>query len=200
MPVLRLAKWSAVGLVALSVGLSAQEPSTQQLYETGQYQALVDRAAEGRAASPDDTYMAALAFLKMENSGASAAEYRRLQEQGGAWGEVGASGVAMLEHNYAEAVAAAQRAAGMSGDHPYIQYQLGLSAAGANDFGTSSQAFGRATELKPDFAYAHYYAGQAFQKVHDLAKAAEHYNAFMRLAPDSPDRGAVMAILRSMRK
>jgi tetratricopeptide (TPR) repeat protein len=200
MPVLRLAKWSAVGLVTLSLGLSAQEPSTQQLYETGQYQALVDRAAEGRAASPDDTYMAALAFLKMENGGASAAEYRRLQEQGGAWGQVGASGVAMLERNYGEAVAAAQRAAEMSGDHPYIQYQLGLSAAGADDYGTASQAFARATEINPDFAYAHYYAGQAFQKLHNLAKASEHYGYFLRLAPESPDRGAVMAIMRAMRK
>ncbi len=200
MPVLRLAKWSAVGLVVLSVGLSAQEPSTQQLYESGQYQALVDRAAEGRAASPDDTYMAALAFLKMENSGASAAEYRRLQEQGGAWEQVGASGVAMLEHNYAEAVAAAQRAAEMSGDHPYIQYQLGLSALGANDNGTASQALARATEIKPDFAYAHYYAGQAFQKLHETSKAAEHFNYFVRLAPESPDRAAAMAILRALRK
>lgn len=200
MPLLRLAMWSAVGFVALSVGLSAQEPSTQQLYETGQYQALVDRAAEGRAATPEDTYWAALAFLKMENSGASAAEYRRLQEQGGTWGEVGGSGVAMLERNYGEAVAAAQRAAEMSGDHPYIQYQLGLSAAGADDFGTSSQAFARATEIKSDFAYAHYYAGQAFHKLHNLAKASEHYNYFLRLAPESPDRITVMAILRSMRK
>jgi tetratricopeptide (TPR) repeat protein len=200
MPVLRLAKWSAVGLVALSVGLSAQEPSTQQLYETGQYQALVDRAAEGRAASPDDTYMAALAFLKMGNSAASSAEYRRLQEQGGTWGEVGASGVAMLDHNYAEAIAAAQRAAEMSGDHPYIQYQLGLAALGADDYGLASQALARATEIKPDFAYAHYYAGQAFQKLHNLSKASEHYTFFLRLAPESPDRGAVTAIMRAMRK
>lgn len=200
MPLLRLAMWSAVGFVALSVGLSAQEPSTQQLYETGQYQALVDRAAEGRAASPDDTYMAALAFLKMENSGASAAEYRRLQEQGGAWGEVGASGVAMLDRNYGEAVAAARRAIEMSPDHPYLQYQLGLSALGADDYGTASQALARATEIKPDFAYAHYYAGQAFQELRNASKAAEHFSYFVRLAPDSPDRAAAMAILRALRK
>jgi tetratricopeptide (TPR) repeat protein len=200
MPVFRLAKWSAVCLVALSVSVWAQEPSTQKLYETGQYQALVDRAAEGRAGTPEDTYMAALAFLKMENSGASATEYRRLQGQGGAWEQVGASGVAMLEHNHGEAVAAAQRAAGMAGDNPYIQYQLGLAAAGADDFGTSSQAFLRATEIKPDFAYAHYYAGQAFQKLHNMAKAAEHYDYFLRLAPESPDRAAAMTLLRTLRK
>lgn len=200
MPVLRLAKWSAVGLLALSVAASAQELSTQQLFDSGQYQALVDRAGEGRAGSPEDTYLAALAFLKMENGGASAGEYRRLQGQGGAWEQVGASGVAMLENNHGEAVAAAQRAAEMAGDNPYIHYQLGLAAAGANDFGTSSQAFLRATEINPDFAYAHFYAGQAFQKLHNMAKAAEHYSYFIRLAPESPDRAAATALLRTLRK
>ena len=88
----------------------------------------------------------------------------------------------------------------MSGDHPYVQYQLGLSALGANDNATASQALARATEIKPDFAYAHYYAGQAFQKLHDISKAAEHFNYFLRLAPESRDLAAAMAILRALRK
>jgi len=97
-------------------------------------------------------------------------------------------------------VAAARRAIEMSPDHPYLQYQLGLSALGADDYGTASQALARATEIKPDFAYAHYYAGQAFQELRNASKAAEHFSYFVRLAPDSPDRAAAMAILRALRK
>jgi Flp pilus assembly protein TadD len=75
-----------------------------------------------------------------------------------------------------------------------------MAAAATNDFATAAQALGRATELKPDFAYAHFYAGQAYQKQRNLAKASEHYEYFAKLAPDSPDRAAVMAILRTLRK
>lgn len=200
MSAIRLAKWSLAVLLGSSVTLAAQEP-LHKLYERGDYGAIAERAAEGRAGSPEDTYMAALAFLKTGDTGASAAEFRRLQESDDeTWKQVGISGVAMLENRDGEAADAARNAAGMAGDNPYVQYQLGLATAGANDFNASAQAFARAAELKHDLAYAHYYAGQAFQKIHNLGKASEHYNYFMRLAPDSPDRMAVAAILRSMRK
>ena len=88
----------------------------------------------------------------------------------------------------------------MSGDNPYTHYQLGMAAARADDFGTAAQAFGRATQLRPDFAYAHYYAGQSYQKERNLEKAMEHYQYFVELAPESPDRAAVQAIMRTLRK
>ena len=109
-------------------------------------------------------------------------------------------GLTLLQNNDGEAVAAGRRATEASGDNPYAHYQLGLAAAGANDFDTASQEFVRATELKNDFAYAHYYAGQSLQKQRNLGKAAEHYQYFMQLAPDSPDRSAVQAIMRALRK
>jgi tetratricopeptide (TPR) repeat protein len=54
-------------------------------------------------------------------------------------------------------------------------------------------------KLKPDFAYAHYYAGQVYQKQRNVAKASEHYQYFLQLAPVSPDRTAIQAIMRSLR-
>lgn len=204
MPAYRLFQWSvaAVLLASTSTVAFAQEaPSLQKLYESGQYGAVVERAGEGRSGSPEDIYLAALAWLKQENPAAAAAEMRRLQEQGDpGWQQIGASGVANTEHNAAEAVAAGQRAVEQAGDNPYSHYQLGLAAAGAGDFETAAHAFARATELKPDFAYAHYYAGQSFQKQRALGRAADHYQYFLNLAPESPDRAPVVAILRTLRK
>ena len=51
-------------------------------------------------------------------------------------------------------------------------------------------AFTKAIELKPDFAYAHYYAALAYQRQRQLPKTAEHFDAFLRLAPDAPERSA----------
>ena len=53
------------------------------------------------------------------------------------------------------------------------------------------QGFTKAIELKPDFAYAHYYAALAYQRQRQLPKTAEHFDAFLRLAPDAPERSAV---------
>jgi Tfp pilus assembly protein PilF len=87
----------------------------------------------------------------------------------------------------------------VNGDNPYAQYQLGLAAFTGGDVDTAATALERATQLKPDFAYAHYYAGQAFQKQRNISKAGEHYQYFLKLAPDSPDRAAIQAIVRAMR-
>jgi tetratricopeptide (TPR) repeat protein len=202
MSAFRLVKWSSALLVAASTVTYAQDQaSPQKLLETGRYDAAVERAADGRGGSPEDTYVAALAYLKMGNNDGAAAELRRLQEQGDqAWQRVGASGVAMVEDNDGEAVNAGRQATEMSGDNPFTHYQLGMAAARANDFGTAAHAFERASELRPDFAYAHYYAGQSFQKERNMQKAAEHYQYFVQLAPDSPDRVAVQGILRTLRK
>ena len=62
-----------------------------------------------------------------------------------------------------------------------------------------SSGFTKAVELKPDFAYAHYYAALAYQRQRQLPKTAEHFDAFLRLAPDAPERSAVIAILRTIK-
>jgi tetratricopeptide (TPR) repeat protein len=194
---LRLAKWSlAIAVAAASAVVAAQE-SSQKLFESGNYGAVVERAGSG---APEDIYLAGLAHMKTGNNGGAGNEFRRLQEQGDeGWKQVGASGAAMAANNGGEAVAAGRRATEASGDNPYAHYQLGLAAFTAGDMDTAAPALERATQLKPDFAYAHYYAGQAFQKQRNISKAGEHYQYFLKLAPDSPDRAAIQAIVRSMR-
>ena len=200
MTALRLVKWSVIALVATTVGLAAQE-SLQKLYESGNDQAVIDRAGEGRASSPEDTYLAGLAYLRSERRDNGVAEFRRLSESGDeVWRLIGKSAVARLEQNNDEAISAARQATEMAGDNMFAHYQLGLAAGSLTDWNASSLAFDRAAQLRPDFAYAHYNAGLTFQKHGNLGKASEHFNAFLKLAPDSPDRPAVLAIMRALRK
>lgn len=199
MRIARLLQWSSLlAVAAASTVALAQEPSSQKLFESGKYAEVAERAGSG---APEDRYLAALAHLKADETDASIGEMSRLRDQGpdDAWKQIGASGVAMLQHNDGEAVEAGRHATEMAGDNPYAHYQLGLAAAGANDFALSAQAFERAAELKPDFAYAHYYAGQAFHKQRNMGKAADHYRRFLELAPDSPDRAAIQSIMRTLR-
>jgi tetratricopeptide (TPR) repeat protein len=115
------------------------------------------------------------------------------------WRLIGESGDALLANDAGRAIELARRAVESDEGNPFAHYQLGLSAGKANDWGTALAGFTRAHEVKPDFAYAHYYAGLSYQRQRQLSKTAEHFDAFLRLAPDAPERSAVLAILRTIK-
>ena len=192
-----LAVTVALSLYGSSVTAAEQKPEVQRLFQSGSYEQAVDAARDG---DPASTYLAAQALIKMERSDRAVAELTRLRasDQPG-WRLVAESAEAQLANDGGRALELARRAVEADGDNPFAQYQLGLSAAKTNDWGTAVAAFTRAIELKPDFAYAHYYAALSYQRQRQLSKTAEHFDAFLRLAPDAPERSAVLAILRTIK-
>ena len=179
---------------------AAAPPTTAQAPEWQSFDQAVQKA-EGERDNPESTYLAAQAFSKMDNSGRAAEEYSRLRERGEEdWKAIGESGAALVAGNLDEAMAAATRAASANDGNPYAHYQVGMVATRQNDFQRAAAEFGRSAELKPDLAYAHYYAGLANQRVKQISKMSEHLEAFMRLAPEAPERDAVAAILRTIRR
>ena len=185
---------AAFGVSGSSVG--AQKPEVQRLFQSGSYEQAVEAAQNG---DPASTYLAAQALMRLERADRAGEEFNRLNAGPDVWRLIGSSGTALLANNAGEAVALARKAVEADGGNPFAHYQLGLSASKASDWGTAVPAFTKAVELKPDFAYAHYYAALAYQRSRNLAKTAEHFDAFLRLAPDAPERGAVMAILRTIK-
>lgn len=187
-----LGLWSASGSA-----VNAQKPEVQRLFQSGSYEQAVEAAREG---DPASTYLAAQSLLKLERSDRANAEMTRLRASDNqSWRLIGESGEALIGNDAARAVDLARRAVEADGGNPFAQYQLGLAASKANDWGTAVAAFTKAIELKPDFAYAHYYAALAYQRQRQLPKTAEHFDAFLRLAPDAPERAAVQAILRTIK-
>jgi len=188
---------AGVVLYGSSVAAAEQRPEVQRLFQSGAYEQAVDAA---RDADPASTYLAAQALIKLERSDRAIAELTRLRaSENAAWRLVGESSEALINNDAGRAVDVARRATEADDGNPFAQYQLGLAAAKASDWGTSVAAFTRAVELKPDFAYAHYYAALAYQRQRQLSKTAEHFDAFLRLAPDAPERSAVLAILRTIK-
>lgn len=212
-PLRRLIKYMAIknspnalfyGLSTLFVMLgmagatvSAQKPEVQRLFQSGSYEQAVDAARGGDAAS---TYLAAQSLLKLDRADQATAQLDQLKSSDQpAWRLIGESSEATLANDAGRAIQLARQAIEADGDNPFAQYQLGLAASKASDWGTAVAAFTRAVELKPDFAYAHYYAGLAHQRMRQLPKTAEHFDAFLRLAPDAPERAAVAAVLRTIK-
>ena len=175
----------------------AQKADVQRLFQSGSYEQAVDAA---RDADPASTYVAAQALLKLERPDRAGAEMTRLRaSEQQDWRLIGESGEALIANDAGRAVELARRATEADGGNPFAFYQLGLATSKASDWGGAVAAFTRALELKPDFAYAHYYAALAYQRQRQLPKTAEHFDAFLRLAPDAPERGAVVAILRTIK-
>jgi len=192
---------ATLALGALRVGAAAgQDASVQKLLERGALQEAVQRA-EGERDNAESTYLAAQAFTKMANQDRANEEYGRLRETGDdAWQAIGASGAALLSGNMAGAMADAERAVAANGDNAYAHYQVGVVASRQNNFARAAAAFARSVGLKPDLAYGHYYAGMANQRLTQTAKMSQHLELFLQLAPDAPERAAVAAILRTLRR
>ena len=175
----------------------AQKPEVQRLYQSGSYEQAVDAA---RGADPASTYLAAQSLLKLERTDQASTELGRLRDSDqAAWKLVGESAEALIANDAGRAVELARRATDADGGNPFAFYQLGLAASKASDWGTAVSGFTKAIELKPDFAYAHYYAALAYQRQRQLPRTAEHLDAFLRLAPEAPERSAVIAILRTLK-
>ena len=183
--------WSGSAIAA------EQKPEVQRLFQSGSYEQAVEAARDG---DPASTYIAVQSLLKLDRNDRAVAEMTRLRaNEQPSWRLIGESGEALIGNDAARAIDLARRAIEADGGNPFAHYQLGLAAAKASDWGTAVAGFTKAVELKPDFAYAHYYAGLAYQRQRQLPKTAEHFDAFLRLAPDAPERSAVVAILRTIR-
>jgi Flp pilus assembly protein TadD len=74
-----------------------------------------------------------------------------------------------------------------------------LADAIRGDFNAAVQAFERAIEARPRFAYAHYQAGLAYDRIGRADLLAARFETFLRLAPEAPERAAVEGILRTIR-
>lgn len=192
MPVFRLFKRSIhVAAMATTVMFASQWATAAQWDD---FEATLEVAQDPAAA-----YLEAQAAIRADQGDRARQQLAQVQASGDeTWQIIGRSATALLDGDVDGARAAAQQAVERNGGSPFTHYQLGVAASRQNDWPTASAAFERAAQLNGDLAYAHYYAGLAFQKQRQSAKAAEHLQEFLRLAPEAPERSAVLAIIRTL--
>jgi tetratricopeptide (TPR) repeat protein len=183
--------------LSIAPATAEQKADVQRLFQSGAYEQAAEAARDG---DPASTYVAAQALIKAERTDRAAAEFARLRAGGdAAWQLVGESGEALVAGDAGRAAELARKAIEANGNNPFAHYQLGLAASRAGDWGTAEGAFARTVQLKPDFAYAHYYKALVHQRLRQLPRSAEHFEAFLRLAPDAPERSAVLAIMKTLK-
>jgi tetratricopeptide (TPR) repeat protein len=172
----------------------------QRLFEAGQYQRVVESTAP--EAPPAALYVAAQSHQKLGAAEQAADVYRQLAErpEGDPWRLIGLSAQSLLQNDAEGAVRAAEQAANESGDLPEAHYQLGLAQAKRQDWRAAAAAFDRAVDLDPAMAYAHYYGGLMHYRANRPDRMANHFEQFLKLAPDAPERPEVLQIMRTLRR
>jgi len=194
-------------------------PEIRKLYEAGKYQQVVDAVAAVQPPTPPLHYLAGLAHEKLQQPARANDRYGRLAKAGtttatpeGAapesgttptdpWHFIGQSATSLNQapKKIDEAVAAARKAVELAPQNVHAQYQLGLALGNQRDYAGAAQAFEKATEIDPAHAYAHYHAGLSYYQVKRIDQVARHFEAFLQLAPEAPERGQVMSIMRTIR-
>jgi tetratricopeptide (TPR) repeat protein len=191
--------WTVLLLLAPATVLAQDPAQMQKLFEAGQYQRVVEAA--GSEADPAVVYTAAQSHQKLGSVDQAVELYGRLAErsEGDPWRLIGLSARQLAQNDADGALQSANQAVSMAGGMPEAHYQLGLVYAKLQRWREGAAAFDRASELNPSLAYAHYYGGLMHYRANRPDRMANHFEEFLKLAPDAPERPEVTQIMRTVR-
>lgn len=188
------------GLLSLSAVVLAQDPATlERLFEAGRHQQVVDATAPDSA--PEAQYIAGQSLQRLGADDQAAAVYARLaaQPDTSAWHFIGQSAAALLHGDLEGGFAAASRAVAIAPDQFEARFQLGLALARRQQWTEAAQAFDTAAQINPSSAYAHYYSGLMHYRANRRDRMAIHFEQFLKLAPEAPERPEVLQIMKTVR-
>lgn len=182
-----------------SLAFAQDAAEVRKMFEAGQYQLVIESA--GSAGSPEALYTAAQSHQKLGASDEARETYGQLaaRPDGDVWHFIGLSGQQLLDDQTDAALQSARQAAGVADHLPEVHYQLGLVLAKRQDWRGAAEAFDRAAALSPGHAYAHYYGGLMHYRANRPDRMAIHFEQFLKLAPDAPERPEVLQIMRTVR-
>jgi tetratricopeptide (TPR) repeat protein len=177
----------------------AHGQTPQKLFESGKYQQVVESTPPD--APPPAIYVAAQSQQKLGANDQAVQLYDRLAQlpQDDAWHFVGESGRQLVGGDVDGAINAARRAVDMNDGLLEAHYQLGLALARREDWSGAAAQFDAAVNINPSNAYAHYYDGLMQYRAGRTDLMAIHFEQFMKLAPDAPERPEVAQIMRTVR-
>ena len=179
-------------------------PNVRQLFEAGQYQEAMDQATalqQQGVAAPDVIFLGGQGAVKINQPDRARQLFDRLGggNEADPWRAIGQSAVAEVNGDLNGALERARRATELAPGLFFAHYQLGLVLARRDDFAGAAAAFERAAQIDAGFGYAHYYAGMANYRLKRVDRMVTHFDAFMRLAPNAPERPAVESIMKTLR-
>jgi len=185
--------------IAFALLLAGQAADVRQQFNAGHYQDVV-RAADQSAGDTRLQFLAAQSLSKLNDNDGARRVYQRLAGSGDpTWSAIGRSGDQAVSNQLDAALASANQAVAAGGSVPEAHFQRGLVLMARKDYGEAGSAFTRASQLDPNFAQAYYNAGLAYYRAKRIDLMTSNFEAFVKLAPDAPERPELESILRTVR-
>jgi len=97
------------------------------------------------------------------------------------------------------ALASLQEAEALNAENADVYLNRGLIHASRQNFPAAITDLERSLQINPHNPRAHYYAGIAYNRTGRPDKMVEHFQIFLKQAPDSPDAAKVRSMMRSVR-
>ena len=194
---------ASIVVAALALSQAPQEPTIQKLYEAGQYAPLLERVAATEDPAREDVYLAGQASRRLDPPDEVQARnwFARLGgEDTDFWTFVGRSAIALVDDDARQALADARQAVALAPKDFYAQYHLGVTLAETKDYAGAAPVLDKAASMNPMFAYTYYYAALSHYQVKRVDRMANNFERFLKLAPDAPERPAIQALMRSIRR
>jgi len=190
---------AALAMLLTPALVMAQDPGQiQRLFESGKYQQVVDSTTPD--SPPEVLYTTAQSQQKLGANDQAAQTFGRLAERPEAdpWHFVGLSGRQLVEGNIDASIASGRQAVAMAPDLPSTHFQLGLALARQQAWAEAAAEFDATSQRQPSNAYAHYYGGMMHYRANRIDRMAVHFDQFLKLAPEAPERPEVMSIMRTL--
>jgi len=187
--------------------LVQQRQDVERLFEAGRFQEVIAVAAAPDI-QPAVVYMAAQSYLKSSATPTpqqlqqAAQTFQRLEAQpaGDPWHFIGMSGRQVVQNQLEPAIASARQAIALDPMFGPSHYQLGLALMRGQRWAEAAAAFEAAAMRRPGHAYTHYYAGLSYNRAGRTDQMAAHFDQFLKLAPEAPERTEVLSLMRTIRR
>ncbi len=193
----------AVALAAAPV-LAASLETGVNLYRTQRYQQAEQEFRSLTDAEPENAnahFYLGMTLVELDRLEEARTEFQKANEASLSPDrqKVAEARLQMGQQQMDQALAALDEAAGASSDNPEIYFNRGLVNANRQNFPAAVQDFEKTLALDPHYATAHYYVGMAYNRTGRPDKMVEHFQIFLKQAPDSPDAPKVRSLLRTVR-
>jgi tetratricopeptide (TPR) repeat protein len=197
----------AITLALTSSAAVAQDVSPlQKLFEAGKHAEVVKAAPAD--ASPSELFLVGLSHERLRAKDPARETFGRLagRPETDPWHFTGESARKLVDGDignerewlawHEEALKLAEQGAKLGPNLMEAHYQVGRVYAAMSSWADAATAFDRAAELNPSFAYAHYFSGMAYFRGEVRDKAAAHFETFLKLAPEAPERTQVQNLMK----
>jgi tetratricopeptide (TPR) repeat protein len=190
---------------ALAMPLAAQDlTEAEQLYRSGQYEraeAVLRGIVDAQPENANANYLFGAALLEQDKLDEAeprltkALELNHPQDQV----KVALARVHLQRQQHERALALLNEAQAANPENSDAYLYRGIAYANRSEFNPAVQDLEKAVQIQPSNAKAHYYAGLAYNGIKRPDKMVEHFQIFLKLAPDAPEAARVRSLLRNIR-